>query len=112
MNCPKCGEQFTDFPETDLRQEWRRKEYFCHNCDRTFTLLTVFKTQSSLVDSQEWEDYDVTKMDEYVFQLNLIAEGVNKDDAWNTLIRELDGFNLQELDDLNIESIKCHGNFV
>jgi len=54
MECPVCDEELIQ-TETDSRQEWTRESYSCDNCKNDFTLLTTFKTQSSLIHSQEWE---------------------------------------------------------
>lgn len=112
MNCPKCGERFENSPETDSRSEWTREEYFCHNCDRDFVLLTVFKEQSTLIENQSWEDYNPENEKKFIFNISLIGCGENKDEAWNTVVKELDGFDKSELSDLIIESIRCEGNFV
>jgi len=53
MNChkDKChGELQQD--EVDSRQEWCDVYYSCKSCGAEYTLSTIFKAQSKLVESQ------------------------------------------------------------
>lgn len=53
-NCPECGEELTHH-SMDSRQEWTRIEYICKKCNKLFSRLITYKTQSSMVLSDEWE---------------------------------------------------------
>lgn len=45
----------------DSRQEWCDEFYFCPKCKTEYTLHTVFKTQSHVIESQELVN-EFTKM--------------------------------------------------
>lgn len=55
MNCPVCSE-LMERTHTDPRGEWTRITYFCESCDSPYCRLITYKTQSSMVDNDEWED--------------------------------------------------------
>jgi len=54
VNCPKCSGGL-EVLDDDLRGEWERITYYCKACDRKFSRLITFKTQSSMTESDEWE---------------------------------------------------------
>ena len=62
MQCPVCGEIMTA-EQDDFRHEWERITYRCHLCDRDFTRIIRFKTQSSMVESDTWEDFDEKELE-------------------------------------------------
>lgn len=41
---------------TDDRQEWCRIIYYCAKCDKDYSRLITRKLQSSMVESDEWEN--------------------------------------------------------
>jgi len=57
MNCPDCCANM-EIVSTDDRQEWCRIIYYCSNCDKDYSRLITRKLQSSMVESDEWENED------------------------------------------------------
>jgi hypothetical protein len=54
MNCTykECdGELISD--NMDARQEWSDESFHCDKCEKDFTLTTIYKTQSSIIDTQK-----------------------------------------------------------
>lgn len=56
MNCPNCSNGTLITESTDCRQEWANECMTCDECEREYTLKTVYKTQSSIIHSQELVD--------------------------------------------------------
>lgn len=54
MTCPKCCSSMR-VDDVDHRQEWERITYFCELCNAERLRLVSFKTQSSMVESDEWD---------------------------------------------------------
>lgn len=52
MTCEKCCNTMM-VEEDNLRQEWERITYYCEKCDTYYERTIKFKTQSSLVASDE-----------------------------------------------------------
>lgn len=55
MNCPKCGSSLEE-TEVDSRHEWVRFQYWCPHCGAEPTRKLTYQTQSTMVESDEWED--------------------------------------------------------
>lgn len=55
INCPECSGNL-EVVNDDLRQEWERITYYCLKCKKEYSRLITFKCQSSLVESDEWEN--------------------------------------------------------
>jgi len=54
-DCPVCGSRIP-CEDIDSRGEWCRCNFHCGDCDRYFSKLVTFKTQSEEVESETWED--------------------------------------------------------
>lgn len=52
MQCLKCGGRLIE-DSNDCRQEWRRIYYHCDVCGLEHERYTVYKIQSSLVESDK-----------------------------------------------------------
>ena len=103
MNCPKDGKPMI-CEDTDYRGEWSREEYFCEECDKTYSRLMNF-SQDGLITSDEWENYNPDNEKEFTFIVPLIGIGENEEEAWTAVVQELDGFDKSELSDLNVQSV-------
>jgi len=62
MNCPNCSNGTLITENTDCRQEWRDEYMVCNECEREYTLKTVYKPQSSIIHSQELVDDETGKV--------------------------------------------------
>lgn len=60
MNCPECCTDM-EIVSTDDRQEWCRTIYYCQECNKDYSRLITRKQQSSMIESDEWEDYENEK---------------------------------------------------
>lgn len=71
--CPICGTPL-ELDEVDERQEWCSYEYHCEECGNSPSRTVVYKTQSSMVEFDEW-DYSEEHMeqlrDEYEIEVEL-----------------------------------------
>lgn len=54
FDCHRCSSDLV-FDHGDSRQEWRHEYYICPNCDQEYTRTIIYKTQSSLVESDNLE---------------------------------------------------------
>ena len=55
MNCPNCDSVLIE-GLIDNRQEWNKIYYHCQTCQKSYLRTVTFKTQSSLVESDELKE--------------------------------------------------------
>jgi len=70
ISCPICGSPL-NWVDTDSRQEWCQYFYYCEECENDVSRTVVFKTQSSMIASDDWDlsDDEMEYMrDEYEMQ--------------------------------------------
>lgn len=58
MYCPECDNHL-EVEEDDYRSEWEQITYYCSKCDKIFIRKITFKCQSSMVESDEWENEEI-----------------------------------------------------
>jgi len=83
VNCPDCGGELTVLTD-DLRQEWERITYLCGGCDVEHERLIIFKTQSRMIESDEWVGREPEVVDEPPNDINDIIICAR---AYLTLVR-------------------------
>ena len=62
LNCPDCGYKLT-INQIDNRQEYCDIYYNCENCKKEYIRTITYKTQSSMVASDELFDENYNKIE-------------------------------------------------